>query len=215
MSNNAIAEPLPGMYAPAVDFEQFGIRYDLMRPNDYEVEAAHGVHVFRAQIKIVSGRPVVIALGAERRSEGPDIGSFTAERKAEGREVVQISLRDFKRLPFATFEAAARAAVTHFIRHDGPRSGEQMLKASEMDWQLDLSKVIREAKPTSRRRSVARGSLDRIELAKKYQELVDRGERYPGAKLADALGVPANVIRQQVFRLRKEGRLPPANEERR
>jgi hypothetical protein len=163
---------------------RFKVEYDDERPDDYEVTAEFAQHVLRAHVKAVRGRPVVVGLGAGRPSSG--------------RDPKPLSFRDFRRLPWANFEARARSAVAEILRH---QRGEHVTLA-------DFNAAIERARPTRRRRSGGTGTQDWARIAREYQKLVAKGERYPAAELAKRLGVPASNVRVWVHRLRNEGVLP-------
>jgi hypothetical protein len=167
-----------------VSWGGFKVDHDDERPDDYEVAAEFGEYVLRAHVKAVKGRPVVVGLGAGRPSSG--------------RNPKPVSLRDFRRLPVATFEAKARASVAESIRHE---RGELVTLA-------DFNAAIEQARPKGRRRNGGTGTQDWARIAKAYQELVARGEPYPAAVLAKRLGVPASNVRVWIHRLRRDGVLP-------
>lgn len=151
------------------------------RPGDYEATAEYGDYVLRAHAKVARGRPVIVGLGAERPSKG--------EPKA-------LSLRDFRRLPMATFEAKVRDAVAQIRRHE----------AGEFVSLADFNTAIAKARPNRR----GKPSRDWARIAKAHQDAVSRGEQYPSATVAKRMGVDPAQMRVWIHRLRQKGILPPA-----
>jgi hypothetical protein len=173
---------------------RFKIEVDDERPGDYEATAEYRDYVLRAHVKVAKGRPIVVGLGAARPS------SSDWARSVRPRGVPKaLSLRDFRRLPMATFAAKARDAVAQIIRH----------QAGEFVSLADFNAAVEQAKPDRR----GKAARDWARIAKAYQDAVARGEQYPSATVAKRMGVDPGQMRVWVYRLRKAGILEPVSHE--
>jgi hypothetical protein len=165
------------------------------KPSQYVVRAIterrspfFGACELRADVMIVDDRPVIVGIAA---SKWPDVRTG----------VSPLSLREFRRLPIATFMEAAREAVTWSRdEEEGRASGH------------DFGARIRRAR-APRVKSGHKTEAQWRAIAAAYLDEVRRGTPNPSAALAHRMGVDPATMRVWLHRLRKRGLLP-SNENR-